>query len=64
MGTFSNKFDLGDRVSFKSGSNTISGKVSGMSAVRKNDDTYNITYQIFCEDENKTFEVKEEDCNI
>ena len=64
MGTFNNKFDLGDTIHFKFGSNDLSGKVCGVSANRNKNDTYCIIYQIFCEDENKTFEIKEEDCDI
>lgn len=63
MGALNIKFDLGDNISFTCVNKHLSGRVCGVYAHMKDDGTYNITYQVFCDDTDSTFEVNEEDCD-
>lgn len=51
MSIFLNMYDMGDNVTFNLGGQQLAGKVCGVAAHRLQDGTYDVTYQVRCEDE-------------
>lgn len=58
MGVFEIKFDVGDKVTFTFGGQQLAGRVCGLSAHRTEQGTYNVTYQIQCD--NRFYQIEEE----
>ena len=60
MSIFHNLYDMGDNVTFIFGDQCIAAKVCGVAAHRLQDDSYDVTYQVRCQD-GKILEVNEKE---
>lgn len=50
MSIFCNLYDMGDNITFLRGGQRIAAKVCGVVAQRLQDGTYDIMYQVKCQD--------------
>lgn len=53
-------FDMGDKVTFTFGGQQLAGRVCGLSAHRLQNGTYDISYQVRCEDD-QVLEINEKE---